>query len=146
MTVKAQRTRLERLTDYLWKNNGKPFTLGAHDCALFACRWVDEELGTAYEKRVLEFYKDHGVGNLRREIAKPGAYRALIEKVTKRKPREDQDWTVGAVAVFAQENGAETLGVLTKLLVHAPGLKIPHVVSTSTQRVRCYWSLECLAP
>lgn len=138
----APTTRVARLVDYLWKNQRKAFVLGRHDCALFAARWVDSELGTAYESDVRQLARRVGLAKLRDELRHEGAYERLIIEVAKSFPARSGAWAAGDLAVFKQDDGAETLGVLSARLVHAPAPD--SLLSFDARHVVCHWGLECL--
>lgn len=136
------RTRIERLVDYLWNNQHLHFRFGAHDCGLFATRWVDTELDTDYTRIVEVTVRRNGLPKTLLRLRQPGAYAELVANLAGREAKNDLLWEPGDIAIFSQPDGAETLGVASKRLVHAPGAT--SLVSFDAARIIGYWSLECL--
>jgi hypothetical protein len=143
MEAGRMNTRLERLCDYLWKNQRMRFEFGEHDCGLFASRWIDTEMDTDYTRLVITTVRRVGLAKVRRRLREPGAYEALVTEVTGvNAVRGDKPWAPGSIAVFRQDDGTETLGVLSTRLIHAPGAV--SLVGFDASRTLCHWSPECL--
>ncbi len=140
--VVKEKTRLEALTDYLWRHQRVPFEYGRHDCRTFACRWVDSQLDTNYLLRVEAHIRSKGLRQVLGTLRNVGGYMAMCAEIVGKLPSDDSAHKPGDVAIFLQADNTETLGIVSSRLVHAPGQE--GLVAFGADRIRCYWSLECL--
>lgn len=144
MTVTLARpaTRIERLSRYLWMNQRKRFSLGAHDCATFVARWVDEEAGTNCTAKLIQLGRSTSMPKLLRQLRQVGGYQRLVEELTGVAGTFEAPWRAGDVCVFVGDNDRQTLGILSSRLIHAPGES--GLAATDASRRICHWSPECL--
>lgn len=142
MNALMERTRTQRLVDYLWQCQRLRFDNRRNNCGHFPARWADRELGTNWVQVMEETFGGPNLPGALRTIREPGGYLQILAPLIGVQPIWGGSWAAGDVAVFHQPDGTETLGVASARLVHAPG---EHgLVSFDGARIFCHWSLECL--
>ena len=101
--------REERLRPIVDRYRNAKFEWGVHDCALFAARCFDVQLGTNFESRILALNYHSSLSALR-IIEREGGWEAFITRMIGRPPVESSGLVFGD-AVLGRANGPLALGI-----------------------------------